>query len=417
MTTAVRRLLTTLILLLPLLTRANIPGAVPDSLPPVAVAVDVPAAGPDSVATPAPADSARPLGSYLPAWPCPKTGEMTHDRCASPDWWWTRLRAGTLHLADTSIIYPRFLGFCVNVYNWADRVFNSYDEQYVRGTGKRWKASIVNDNWLDSYAMDFHGKTPIWMLSDPYCTAGPYLQYMAVSVGYAMDLTNIIGNRPLLHKRWDFAFTCARFYAEAFYGKNTGGTYLRRFGKYNGGHLIRKYLPGVSFETYSLTAYYFFNNRRYSQGAVYAFSKLQVRSAGSWIAGISISNHDIDINFSSLSPNMLHYLGSSDYKYRFHYNDFAIVFGYGYNAVLGRGFVFNITAAPSVGFKHCFRDCSGGRRDMWSVNIMGRMGVAYNLGNFYAGARARMDGHWFRGSEYNFFNSIEAVSLVAGVRF
>ena len=63
-------------------------------------------------------------------------------RSDNPDWWWNRLRKGELDLKDTTIIYPRFLKFCVNTYNWADRTFNSYDTTFVQGTGKRWKAVV-----------------------------------------------------------------------------------------------------------------------------------------------------------------------------------------------------------------------------------------------------------------------------------
>ena len=75
--------------------------------------------------------------------------EVVVSRSDNPNWWWNRLRHGTLQMNDTSVIYPRFLGFCVNVYNWADRAFNYYDPDYVQGTGRRWKARLVNENWLD----------------------------------------------------------------------------------------------------------------------------------------------------------------------------------------------------------------------------------------------------------------------------
>ncbi len=339
------------------------------------------------------------------------------DSIANANWWWNRLKARDLNIADTTIRYPRFMKFCVDVYNWADRVFNSYDNEYVVGTGRRWKAKLSNDNWLDSYAMDFNGKTPVWMLSDPFCNLGFYLSYMAVSIGYSLDMTHVIGNKPLLHKRVDFSFTCARFTAELFYSDNTGGTYLRRLGNYNDGHMFKKYLPNVDFKSYGADAYYFFNNRKYSQGSVYNFSKLQRRSAGSFIVGLSISNHDINIDFSTLPYEILQYLESEQTKYKFRYNDYSLLIGYGYNLVFARNFVFNVTALPAVGFKHCFRDCSGGRRNMWSLNIKSRIGLAYNYKDFFAGITGKMDGQWFRGNEFNFFNSIEILSLTAGVRF
>lgn len=342
---------------------------------------------------------------------------LTLPRKQRADWWWNRLRNGTLEMSDSTIDYPRFLGFCVGVYNWANHAFNYYEPEYVQGTGKRWKARLVNDNWLDSYAMDFKGDVPIWMLSVPYCQVGFYLQYMAVSLGYNLDVSNVIGNKPLLHKRLELGFTCARFTVEGYYNENTGGTYLRRFGDYNNGHIFKMHIPGVSFTSYGINAYYFFNHTRYSQGCVYSFSNLQKRSAGSFIAGFSVSNHDIDIDFSTLPQEMLEYLHDNDTRYSFDYNDYSLIAGYGYNLVFGKGFVFNVTAAPSLSIKHSKRGSSSGRHNTLSLNILGRIGLVYNVNEFFFGVSGKMDGHWFRGRTYNFFNSVESLSASVGVRF
>lgn len=45
--------------------------------------------------------------------------------------WLHLIKKGELDMKDTTVQYPRFLKFCVGVYNWADRVFNSYDTTYV----------------------------------------------------------------------------------------------------------------------------------------------------------------------------------------------------------------------------------------------------------------------------------------------
>ncbi len=167
----------------------------------------------------------------------PATGAEPTDSIESRDWW-NLLKKGQLNLADTTVIYPRFLGFCVNVYNWADKTFNSYDTDYVTGTGRRWKARVVSDNWVDSYYLNIEKKMPVRMMSDLYCNAGAYIQYMAVSVGYSLDMSNIIGNKPSNHKKLEFGFNCARFNAEFHYWENTGGTFIRPFGQFNNGRLI-----------------------------------------------------------------------------------------------------------------------------------------------------------------------------------
>lgn len=339
------------------------------------------------------------------------------EREKSPDWWFTRLRNGTLNLKDTSIIYPKFLRFCVKTYNWADVTFNGTDTLYVKGTGRRWKATLKSDNWLDSYAMVFNHNTPVWMFSDPYCNAGFWLNYMAVSIGYSLDMSNIIGNRPANHSKWDFNFSCARFWFDLYYNENSGGTYLRRFANYNNGHIIHHEFPGLTFHNFGVDGYYFFNSWKYSQGAAYSFSKIQRKSAGSLILGFDISRHDIKINFATLPQDMLEYIEGEELKYRFLFNDYSLLIGYGYNWVFAKNFLFNITALPAVGFKHSYGASSSGSKDTWSLGIKGRFSFTYNLHDFFAGAQGKMEGHWFRGSDFNFFNSVENWAIIAGVRF
>ena len=82
-------------------------------------------------------------------------------------------------------------------------------------------------------------------MSDPYANIGAYIQYMAVSVGYSVDMNNIIGHHPANHQKIEYTFNCARFNIEGHIWKNTGGTYVRTFGKYNNGHLIKRFFEGV----------------------------------------------------------------------------------------------------------------------------------------------------------------------------
>lgn len=335
----------------------------------------------------------------------------------NPNWWWTQIRNGSWNIYNTSVEYPRFLEFCVDVYRWVDHAFNSYDSDYIESPHQKWKVMLKSDSWLDSYAMVFNSEIPVWLMSDMTNTLGAYLQFMAVSVGYAIDLSNIISNRPALHKKTEFSFSTGRFYIEGQYTSNTEGSVLRRFGPHGKDHLLHMDFPGLDFKSYGLAAYYFLNCHKYSQGATYNFSKIQRRSAGSLIFGFSFTNSDIDVDFSSLPEYMLTELEGFPLTYKFNYNAYSFLIGYGYNWVFAHNFVFNITALPGVGWKHCFPQCSGGKRDMWSLDFLGRMGVTYNIGDCFLGFGSKVNGHWFRGNRFNFFNCTLQVALTAGVRF
>lgn len=331
--------------------------------------------------------------------------------------WWKLLKKGRLNLADTTVVYPKFLKFCVNVYNWADRVFNSYDTAYVVGTGRRWKVRLVSDNWADSYALDLGKKMPVRILSDIYCNAGAYVQYMAVSLGYSFDLSNIIGNKPANHKKLEFGFNCARFNVEMHYWENTGGSYIRKFGKYKDGKFFKEFFPGVSMQIFGLSAYYFFNNRKYSQGAAYNFSKFQKKNAGSFIIGLSYNNLNCHLDFFQLPENLDPYLTVAKENYHLHYRNWSIMTGYGFNWVLNKHLLLNVTAMPEIGITNCYADSYDAKETLFALNFRGRGSLTYNLKDFFVCLIGKIDGHWYKSGAASIFSSVENASLSVGYRF
>lgn len=340
------------------------------------------------------------------------------ERTREQRWWWNLLKQHELSMSDTTVIWPKFLQFCVKVYNWGDKFFNSYDPEYVISTGKRWKVRIVSDNWLDTYAMKLPQGIHTNMSSDVYSNIGAYIQYMAVSVGSSYDLKKLFKRHEPSHKKYEFGFICALFNAELYYHENQGGVNIRKFGDFNDGKLIKEYFPGVSMYTLGFDAYYFFNHKKYSQGAAYNFAKYQLKSQGSFMLGVSLTNEKLTFDFSRLPDNLKDMLPSADItKYYFHYNSYAILAGYGYNWVIAPRLLFNATIMPSVGFSHYYEDSLEGDRYLLSLNVQGKMSLTYNLGNYYFGLLGNMRGHYYRQGKMMLFSSIENFSAYVGLRF
>ena len=51
---------------------------------------------------------------------------------------------------DSIAEWGKFPRFCVNVYRWGDKFFNSYDSTYVQGSGKRWNIKLKGDSWMQN---------------------------------------------------------------------------------------------------------------------------------------------------------------------------------------------------------------------------------------------------------------------------
>lgn len=367
-----------------------------------------------------PAELLPPPGTGIVDGTIPATPELPAQKPKTPDPdrnWFHLLKKGELNLQDPTVKYPKFVKFCVDVYNWGDRFFNSYDTTYVVGTGRRWKTRVAFDGWADSYNMNLDHSMPVTLISEPYVNASVNLQYMAVGISYGVDLNNLFFTKPVKHRKFEFGFNCARFNLDLAFNRDAGGTYVRTLGEYSRPDFDKLRFPGVDMTRMSADIYYYFNNFKYANGAAYYFSKIQKKSAGSAILGFSYAYEDIRFDFNQLPEVLIPFLTIDERELRFHYNSYCLLFGYGFNWVLNRHFLYNISVMPSIGVIRCYEDSSDGRDSMLSLNAKGRMSLTYNKGDFFTCLIIKADGKWYKTGRLSSFNAIENFSLSVGVRF
>ena len=331
--------------------------------------------------------------------------------------WWHLLKKGKLSLNDTTVVYPKFLKFCVDVYHWGDRFFNTFDPLYVEGTGHRWKARLVNENWTDSYALRFKGSdVSLRMLSDLNANIGAYIHYMAVSVGYSVDMKTVFTGQKNDHSRLETNFNCALFNFDLSYVR-THGTYIRHFTGFNDNRIFKSDFPGTKMTNFNVSLYYFLNNKKYSQGAAYNFSKYQRRSAGSWMFGFGYTNLDISMDFTTMAPELKPHYQFPVNLLNLHYYSYCALFGYGYNWVWHPKWLFNITVMPSIGANHCYEDSSDGSGTQLALNIHGRTSLTYNHRALFCSIIGKITGNWYTSKNLSLFNAIEYFSANVGFRF
>lgn len=333
--------------------------------------------------------------------------------------WIKQLFDNGFKLNDPQVAYPRFPRFCLKVYNWGDKVFNSYDPEYVVSTGKNWKLFGKSLNWGNNYEMLFSDDSRVSMMSNLYADIGGYISFMAVSVGYMFNANKLIEHKNINRSMLEFNFTCALFSGNVNFTKTDGGVNIHRFGKYNDGHHINMPFDGVANETMSAKLFYFFNHRKYSHAAAYCFSKYQLKSAGTWIAGLNIAKQQIKIDFESLPDEMLNSLPpNSRLDYNFHYRDYYLVGGYGYNWVLKpKVWLINGTIMPGIGYKRTFEDATDANRHMFAGNINVTFSAVYNHRALFVSLQGRFDGNLYIAKDFTFANTYENLLATVGMRF
>lgn len=360
-----------------------------------AQSVDEPLLTPDSI----PEDSVRPK--------VPKT------------LWIKQLFANGFHINDPSVAYPRFPRFLLNVYNWGDRTFNGYDPEYVVSTGKNWKVLAKSYDWVENYAMIFSRHQTMRMRSDVYADIGGYICFMAVSVGYMFNANELIGDRHDTRSNFNLNFTCSRFTIDYTDMSTRGGARITDFGSSNKSDLKSIKFEGISNKTRSLTTFYIFNNRRYSHAAAYCYSKYQLKSAGSWLAGFLYNYQRIGLDFNSLPQYLLDKLPpEAQTVYTFRYRDYAALGGYGYNCVMKpRRWLFNVTALLGVGYKHTSEEIRDGSRSMVALTPVMNMAMVYNHRALFVGLNLKALYNFYFNSNYTFLSGILSFQATVGARF
>lgn len=320
---------------------------------------------------------------------------------------------------DTSIVYPPVLDFGFKVYRWLNHALNYYDSTYVVNPGKRkgkkFKVMLKNSNWMDFYSGHLSKwEVPVQLNSDVTSLFGYHISGMGLSFTYMMNVRDLLAGKFIHNRRLQFSFTTSRIFIEGYYRKNDqSSVHINRLGKWIGSELFY----GLLSESYGLDTYYIFNHTHYSQAAAYCFSKYQKRSAGSLMAGIYLSHQDVVMDMSMLEDELIPYLPDALTDYRFRYRDFGVMIGYGYSWVFHHGWLYNVTAVPSIGYRHSFPNSIDGKRSLLSTNLNGRMALVRTAGNFFYALTFSHEGHWYTSTYHSFYNSYNNLEVTAGFRF
>lgn len=330
-------------------------------------------------------------------------------------------QAGAISFALDSIAqWGKFPRFCVGVYRWGDKFFNSYDSTYVQGSGKRWNVKMKCDSWVDNY--DFKFATDgyrMTMLSHPSSTAGFHLSYMAVSVGYDMNISKYFGGSSDVRKRFNAQFNCALFAAEYSFVTNNIGTTIVRMGLPGEVHKTHIDFKGIDTNSWNIALYYFFNHRHYSQGAAFFYSKIQMKSSGSAYAGLQFSGQQFNFNFSELAADQQPRLPEDwGNRYSVRNKNYGLKIGYAYNWVFHRGWVLGVSVAPVVGLRKGYINIPGENGNSFFLSGKIRGSIVYNLNRrWFFGIVGRADSDLIYDKEHSLLANNFSVEASVGFRF
>ena len=151
----------------------------------------------------------------------------------------------------------------------------------------------------------------------------------------------------------------------------------------------------IKLKMVNVAGYYVFNHRHFSYPAAFTQSYIQLRSAGSWLAGISYQGGNIETtsDFKERMPDAP--------DLRIHIGHLGIGGGYGYNWVPSKRWLIHLSMLPTfVAYNHNYMIVNGERKDAphlrFSMIFNERLAVVYNLSpRYFVGTTLTMSNSFF----------------------
>lgn len=324
---------------------------------------------------------------------------------------------------DSVAAWGKFPRFIVNTYRWGDKFFNGYDTAYVVGTGYKFNAKVTTDSWADGYNFMLPEDKTVFMHSDPSTSIGLHLSYLALSVGYDVNVSKITGGVDRSRQRFRFGFNCMLFAAEFYMEKNDVGATIKEIGERRNPIKPNLAFNGIDNYTWGVDAYYFFNHKRYSEAASFNFSRVQKRSQGAFYTGFSIYTQKLNFDFFRLPESYRDLLPEDwapDYRYRVDTHNYAVRVGYGYNWVFRHGWLIGVSESPIVGVRKGYvTPWDDGTARKVSLSLYNRLkfSIVWNSGRWFFGAVGKFDVAIINNKKTTYTGGVLSGEAVFGYRF
>ena len=184
--------------------------------------------------------------------------------------------------------------------------------------------------------------------------------------------------------------------------------------------LYQPQLPDMRVLSIGLSAFYIFNNKKFSYKAAYQKTQVQKKSAGSFTLGI-FANYDAAQTDNGFIPVELNDSINSDFDLKeFDMISGGISVGYMYTFVIKENFSLNITLIPGFGLQKVAAtalDGTGGIETQPAAQFLARASLGYEFNWFYLGFTASNIWRNFSYKDYELDLGTEQFRFIIGKRF
>ncbi|MDE7156122.1 MAG: DUF4421 domain-containing protein [Muribaculaceae bacterium] len=290
---------------------------------------------------------------------------------------------------DSIATKGKFMKFYVDTYRFTDKFFNEIDTAYVSPTGYKWNVKLRAISWTDFNGFYFDNSHQLGMAS-PFCSSiGADVQFMAIALGYDINMNKLFGGKDRSKSRFNFEFSSARFSGRFYSLKNNDGMDLKSINK----KPIEKILfPGITSSTWGIDLTYYFNYKRYSNQAAFSFGKIQKRSQGSFITGLIFQSQKLFFDMNKLPGDIKEWLPENwqNRDFKSDGKNIGISGGYGQNWVphknITLGFMGLVIPSLHYGYLNSIE-----KGYSFRLNYRFSASAVWNHNRWFVGAVAKAD--------------------------
>ncbi len=305
--------------------------------------------------------------------------------------------------------------------------FSDFDTLYI--SPNRYNYALMGTHFSNfeyySVSSDLPQPQKLSFSPNPHNKIGLYFGWRWIFLGWSVDVDDIYRktNRKNKGTEFDLSLYSSKLGVDIFY-RRTGNNYKI--------HKIRGFydeIPsnysenfnGLKVDIKGLNLYYIFNNRKFSYPAAFSQSTNQRRNAGTFIAGFSISKHNLDFDYEELPEYIQEKMNPGMKVNKIKYTNANISFGYAYNWVFARNCLACISLTPAIAYKASDVDAETHEGKQWyskfNLDFLIRAGIVYNNGKYFVGSSFVGKNYNYHRNNFSLDNGFGTLQVYAGFNF
>ena len=303
--------------------------------------------------------------------------------------------------------------------------FSDFDTTYI--SPNRYNYALMLDHFTnyEYYSVSNDGQR-LRFSPNPHNKIGAYFGWRWIFLGWAVDTDWLYGKKSKKKRgtEFDLSLYSSKLGVDIFY-RSTGNDY--KIHKVSGfsDEIPSNYsedFNGLKVKMKGLNLYYIFNNRRFSYPAAFSQSTNQRRNAGSFIAGFSVSTHNLDFDYTKLPKIIQENMNPGMKVKHIKYTNISLNVGYAYNWVFARNCLACLSFNPAVAYKTSRIEKTEEREaDDWyknfNIDFILRAGVVYNNSKYFVGTSFVGRTYDYYKNSFSLNNGFGILQVYAGFNF